>query len=99
MVGADEDSKNPKKIVLYLQDSSGKELHTFTTGANISAEWAVGWLNERDIVVLYGADIGIRAFEVNESKQISNLQFGPDDADLKGKVAERGEWLRAQKYD
>ena len=61
--------------------------------------WFGGWLDDEDIVVLYGEKTGIFAYEITENNELALLSIAPDNQDLKGKVDKRGEALRANKYD
>ncbi len=78
-------------VKLHLLDVQGKELSQLQTGASHRMKWALGWMDDDDIVVLYSSDIGTYAYKT-ENNTLVNIKT--TDA-----IINRGEQLKKLKYE
>ena len=77
-------------IHMTLLDSKGNVLSRLQTGASHIMKWAVGWMNKRDIVVLYSGDIGTYAYKI-ENNKLKEIKTTPA-------IISRGNQLKNLKY-
>ena len=85
-------SRNYGIVMLHLAKKSGEELLPVRTGAGDVQKWAVGWMPEEDIVVLYSSDIGTLAYTVDDTGLVRIAELSDD---VHGRAAE----LYASKYN
>ena len=78
-------------VVIHLTDGSGKELHVYRSRAGDANKWALGWMPEKDVVILQSSDVGAMAFRIDEERllEISHMS---DEMSTRAKV------LKAEKY-
>ncbi|MDK3159577.1 hypothetical protein QPK87_23810 [Kamptonema cortianum] len=87
----DRNKPNYACVMIHLLDADGKELEVLKSKAGDVQKWALGWMTDSDVVVLYSSDVGSMAFEIVEGtlKEISPLS-----EDMKSRAAD----LKAEKY-
>ncbi|MEM7432930.1 MAG: hypothetical protein AAF351_13490 [Pseudomonadota bacterium] len=78
-------------VNLHLLDSSGAELSVTRSGASDVMKWAVGWLPDKDVVVVWSSDIGVLAYSV-ESDQLVIVE------QIDGAILARAHELYDSKY-
>ena len=61
-------------VIIHLVDDEGKELSSIDTRASDFSKWALGWMHDRDIVVLESSDIGPSTFRI-EGAELVNEGF------------------------
>jgi len=76
---------------LHLSDAAGAKTTVIHSSASDTAKWALGWMPNKDIAVLYSADIGPQAY-----------QAGPQGIFVSREVTEeiisRADQLKLEKY-
>ena len=55
-------------------------------------KWALGWVKDKDIVVLYSSDIGTYAYAVEDGTRL--VEIDTDDT-----IIQRGDELKKQEYE
>ena len=78
-------------LQLHLADAGGRELHVLQTGASNTMKWALGWMPEKDVVVLYSSDIGTTAYELTPEGRLRQVN-------ATDQIVVRGKQLNGQKY-
>ena len=89
--GTDDRKPNYADVVLHLLDSKGAEIYTKVSGVGDAHKWALGWLENQDIVILYSVDIGSLAYKIENMKLIELPQ-------LTEEMKSRALYLRKEKY-
>ena len=75
-----EGKTDPRKngcLRLILESRSGITLSAVQTGVSDGQKWAIGWMEEGDVVVLQSSDIGTQAFGVI-SNSLSQVTSTPE---------------------
>ncbi len=80
-------------VFVRLSSKERKQLHQIRSGTSVYQKWAIGWMPDRDTVVLYSSDIGTLAYDVigDELIRVQPPNQYPD-------VMRRGEDLYTMKY-
>ena len=78
-------------LKLHLSDAAAKQVTVIQTSASDTQKWALGWMPDEDIVVLYSADIGTRAYRP-AAKGIFNS------VEVTDEIIRRGKQLKEEKY-
>ena len=89
--GTDKTKPNYADVVLHLLDNKGQEIQVVVSGVGDAHKWALGWMSNQDIVILYSIDIGDLAFKIENSKLVE-LSV------LTEQMKKRAYELRKQKY-
>jgi hypothetical protein len=74
---SNEDKSDKTKYLclkLRLTDSRGTELDVAQTGASYTMKWALGWMKEKDTVVLYSSDIGTYGYEIARDGKLREIE-------------------------
>ena len=87
-----KNSRNYGIVMLHLAKTSGEAFPPVRTGAGDVQKWAVGWMPEEDIVVLYSSDIGTLAYKVEDAGLVRI-------AELSDEIHSRANELYATKYN
>ena len=78
-------------LVIHLYNYDKQEIDKYQTGASDRMKWALGWLKEDDIIVMYSSDIGILAWKIENNKLLFIDM-------INDKIKKRGIELKAKKY-
>ena len=78
-------------LKLHLINPAGKEVPSLQTGVSATMKWALGWMPEEDIVVLYSSDVGTLAYKIGAEGDWRKIQ--PND-----EIIRRGKQLKEDKY-
>lgn len=77
-------------VKIHLFSKVGVELSHLQTNASDRMKWALGWLEEKDTVVLYSSDIGTYAYNIGSANQLIKTEVSG--------LVERGRALYQNKY-
>ncbi|MGK7888186.1 MAG: hypothetical protein AB4042_02565 [Leptolyngbyaceae cyanobacterium] len=77
-------------LVLHLLDGQRQERSRLQTTASNRMKWAIGWMPDPDIVVLYSSDIGTTAWSVSTG-DFEAMTVSPA-------IRRWGEQLKSDKY-
>ncbi|MHC4500747.1 MAG: hypothetical protein ACYS21_16745 [Planctomycetota bacterium] len=61
-------------LKLRLTDSRGTELDVVQTSVSYTMKWALGWMKEKDTVVLYSSDIGTCGYEIAKDGKLKEIE-------------------------
>lgn len=78
-------------LKLHISDAAETQVTVIQTSASNTAKWALGWMPNKDIVVLYSADIGTQAYRP-AAKGIFNS------VEVTDEIIRRGKQLKEEKY-
>lgn len=78
-------------LKLHLSNITSGQTTVTQTSASEKQIWALGWMPDKDIVVLYSADIGTRAYRPGTKGIFTSIKVTDE-------VVHRAEQLKQEKY-
>lgn len=81
-------------VTIHLHDATGGMIDVAATRASHTQRWALGWMEDRDEVVLYSSDIGAQSYIVT-SDTLVRADYPAASAQWQ-EVVRRGEELRGE---
>ncbi|MEN8128028.1 MAG: hypothetical protein ABFR90_09530 [Planctomycetota bacterium] len=78
-------------LKIHIKNSAEKEVDVIQTSASDTMKWALGWMKDKDVVVLYSSDIGTYGYIITKDEKLEKVETGDS-------IAERGRDLYEKKY-
>ena len=88
----DQSSNDYTHVMIHLTDATGTGLfQVYRSRAGDVMKWALGWMENEDIVILQSSDLGSMAFRIENDRLV---EIDP----ISDEMFDRAETLKAEKY-